>query len=74
MKIKKLKPCPFCGSQVAIKSVNGVYRIECPNEDCFINFQRCINDKLLTEVWNTRLRPRKTQQKETHESLIENKA
>ena len=56
----KLKPCPFCGSEVYIEDLgvekgDHYYMIQCTNEDC--DAATCFgekNKKDFIKAWNTR--------------------
>ena len=57
----KLKPCPFCGASVEVGMENGYKVVRCGNIDCYAHFAvfKCANERVLMEMWNTRLKPKK---------------
>lgn len=59
--LKKLKPCPLCGSKVHIyRAENGNYEISCTRNGCIIMpspFERTLEE--IVQQWNDRRKCRK---------------
>ena len=60
VKMDELKRCPFCGGRAGIRRFAGklfdVYKVNCMNEDCFIEPETrpYYSKKEAIEAWNRR--------------------
>lgn len=54
--MKKLKPCPFCGSKAEIREDGDFLKVQCMGVGCYASM-RCIskNKELVIAKWNERV-------------------
>ena len=58
--MRKIKPCPFCGSTASVKSTQmGYFKVVCDNGQCQTHFAGWMDKDLAIREWNMRLKPRK---------------
>jgi hypothetical protein len=55
--MKKIKPCPFCGSTASPKLIRGYYKVVCDNEECPSHYAGFLTKERAVEEWNKRLKP-----------------
>ncbi len=55
--MKKIKPCPFCGSTASPKLIRGYYKVICDNEECPSHYAGFLTKERAVEEWNKRLKP-----------------
>jgi hypothetical protein len=53
----KLKPCPFCGSEVDLSCFNGTFYVYCAKCDYDLHFNEALSRDAVLNLWNTRTDP-----------------
>lgn len=55
--MKKVKPCPFCGSPGQLWLKVGYYKVECTNREC-PSHKKFVTKEMAVEEWNRREKKR----------------
>ena len=58
--MKKIKPCPFCGSDAYIRMTpKGLYKVICSYPNCGSHYYGFVSKERAIEEWNTRHKAKK---------------
>lgn len=57
--MEALRPCPFCGATPFVEGNGGIFRVVCPNGDCYMHASEIYfgTEEEARAAWNTRMTP-----------------
>nr|DAK83801.1 MAG TPA: restriction alleviation protein [Caudoviricetes sp.] len=57
--MEALRPCPFCAATPFVEGNGGIFRVVCPNGDCYMHASEIYfgTEEEARAAWNTRMTP-----------------